>query len=253
MEDAIVNTDVIELKPGPTEGEVGAEGAGAVGPSEEPTAKKRGRGARAKAVEVELGDPQAIAPALEAVLLTAERALSAARIAEVLGLGSPRSGKDEPEVTEDVKREPGAALVRRAVELLNEQYEQTGRSFRIEPVAGGFRVMTLAKFAPVVAAYQGQRAKTSLTPAAMETLAIIAYKQPLTRAKLEAIRGVACGDLLRSLIDRRLVTIAGRAEELGRPLLYATTRQFLEAFGLSGLKDLPTVEELKARTAEPDA
>ena len=78
-------------------------------------------------------------------------------------------------------------------------------------------------------------------------MAIIAYKQPITRAALEAIRGVACGEILRSLMDRRLVTIVGRAEELGRPMLYGTSKQFLEVFGLTSIKDLPSVEEFKQR------
>ena len=133
------------------------------------------------------------------------------------------------------------------MEGLNAEYERTGRSFRIEQVAGGYRVMTLPRFAEVVAAFQGSRMRSSLSHAALESLAIIAYKQPVTRAQLEAIRGVACGEVLRSLIDRRLVTIAGRAEELGRPLLYGTTKQFLETFGLSSIKDLPSIEELRAR------
>ena len=81
--------------------------------------------------------------------------------------------------------------------------------------------------------------------AAVETLAIIAYKQPITRAQLEAIRGVSCGEVIKSLMDRRIITIKGRAEELGRPMLYGTTRQFLDHFGLASIKDLPTVQELK--------
>jgi segregation and condensation protein B len=83
-----------------------------------------------------------------------------------------------------------------------------------------------------------------LTPAALETLAIVAYRQPLLRADLEAIRGVACGEVLRGLLDRRLIRIVGRAEELGRPMLYGTTKEFLEVFGLASLKDLPQAKDL---------
>ena len=82
-----------------------------------------------------------------------------------------------------------------------------------------------------------------LSRAALETLSIIAYRQPVTRASLEAIRGVACGEILRALLERRLVMIKGRAEELGRPMLYGTTKHFLDVFGLSSLKDLPKPEE----------
>ncbi|MBC7835330.1 MAG: SMC-Scp complex subunit ScpB [Phycisphaerales bacterium] len=143
-----------------------------------------------------------------------------------------------------------AASIKGAIEHLNGQYAQTGRSFRIEQVAGGYRVMTLPVFADAMARLHASRAKTTLSQAALETLAILAYKQPITRAHLEAIRGVACGEVLRTLIDRKLVTIAGRAEELGRPMLYATTKRFLETFGLATLKDLPSVEELRAREAK---
>ncbi len=97
--------------------------------------------------------------------------------------------------------------------------------------------MMLPQFAPAIAALQGSRARTSLSHAALESLAIISYKQPMTRARLEAIRGVSCGEILRSLTDRRLVTIVGRAEEVGRPILYGTTKRFLELFGLSSLKE----------------
>lgn len=215
-------------------------------------------------------DPAAIAPSVEAVLMTSDRPVSPARLLEVLGLapgGEERGGSKgrkqgkgaakgagEPEGESGGakaraaagKRDAKAALAA-AVARLNEEYERSGRSFRIEQVAGGYRVMTLPQFASVVAAFQGSRMRSTLSHAALETLAIIAYKQPVTRAQLEAIRGVACGEVLRSLIDRRLVTIAGRAEELGRPLLYGTTKQFLETFGLSSIKDLPSIEELRAR------
>jgi segregation and condensation protein B len=215
-------------------------------------------------------DPAAIAPGVEAVLLTSDRPVSPARLLEALGLGVPteeqgklkrgkKKGGSAAEGTDAeaegaegkadaaAGRRDGRAALAAAVGRLNEDYERTGRSFRIEQVAGGYRVMTLPKFAGVVAAFQGSRMRSNLSHAALETMAIIAYKQPVTRAQLEAIRGVACGEVLRSLIDRRLVTIAGRAEELGRPLLYGTTKQFLETFGLSSIKDLPSVEELRAR------
>ena len=122
-----------------------------------------------------------------------------------------------------------------------------GRAFRIEPVSGGFRLMTRPEHAPVIAAMHRARASTRLSRASLETLAIIAYRQPMTRAELESIRGVACGEVLRSLLDRRMIKIAGRAEELGRPMLYGTTPQFLDAFGLASIKDLPKPEELADR------
>jgi segregation and condensation protein B len=92
---------------------------------------------------------------------------------------------------------------------------------------------------------KGQRAQTRLSQAALETLAIIAYKQPMLRAQLEAIRGVACGEVLKSLMERRLVKIVGRAEEVGRPMLYGTTPEFLRVFGIANLSDLPQAKDLR--------
>lgn len=233
--------------------------------------------------------PESLAPVLEAVLLSSDKPLSVARLAEVLGLAPP---EDEPvadagdaspsstpptppppptpvpaqvagEGSEGTVAEPKpkrrkkakapaggpspSVVLKEAVALLNGAYEQTGRSFRIESVAGGYRVMMLPRFAPAIAALQGARARTSLSQAALESLAIIAYKQPMTRARLEAIRGVACGEILRSLTERRLITITGRAEEVGRPILYGTTKRFLELFGLANVRDLPSVEDLKPK------
>mgnify|MGYP003114668812 FL=1 len=136
-----------------------------------------------------------------------------------------------------------SAQVAEAIATLNTQYSQQGRAFTIEEVSGGYRMMTLPEHAPVIAAMHRSRATTRLSKPALETLAIIAYRQPVTRAELEAIRGVACGEVVRTLMERRLVKITGRAEELGRPMLYGTTRQFLDTFGLASVKDLPKPED----------
>lgn len=183
----------------------------------------------AEPIEVDLDE---ITPKVEAALLTSERALTSGKIAEALGLNAPGV--------------PGATKpVNDAIARLNGEYEDTGRAFRIEQVAGGWQVMTLPEYADVLAALHKTKAQSKLSPAAMETLAIVAYKQPVLRAELESIRGVACGETLRSLMERHLVKIVGRAEEIGRPMLYGTTKQFLEIFGLASLKDLPKVEELR--------
>lgn len=188
-----------------------------------------------------------LAPILEAVLLSVDRPVNAERLAE--GLGLVRTSGDGEEQTLDPE-ELGASvkLINEAVALLNRQYHDTGRSFRIEAVAGGYRLMTLPVFAERITEYHRTRISGKLSRAAIETLAIIAYKQPLTRAGLESIRGVSCGDVLKTLMDRRLVTVKGRAEELGRPMLYGTTKGFLDQFGLSTIKDLPTLAELKLNT-----
>ncbi len=173
--------------------------------------------------------PGDLAASVEAVLLSLDKPIASVKLAEAMGV-------------------PGPEPVEIAIRELNEAYEASRRSFRIEKVAGGFRIMTMPVFAPVVASFHRARAGNKLGRAAIETLSIIAYKQPITRAHLEAIRGVGCGEILRSLLDRRLVTIKGRAEELGRPILYGTTKEFLDAFGLSSLKDLPTATELPSAT-----
>ena len=170
--------------------------------------------------------PERLPAAVEAVLLSVDKPLGSARIAQALNLD-----------------DAGSAAVAAAIDALNTAYAQTGRSFRIEKVAGGYRVMTEPEFAPAVAAVRGLRDSQKLSRAALETLAIVAYRQPITRAGIEAIRGVASGEVLRSLLERRLIAIVGRAEELGRPMLYGTAKGFLEAFGLSSVKDLPPVGE----------
>jgi len=106
-------------------------------------------------------------------------------------------------------------------------------------------MMTRPEYFPVVQNLVKARSSDKLTPASLETLAIIAYKQPIIRADIESIRGVQSGQIVRSLLDRRLIRVAGRDSRLGRPLLYGTTKRFLEVFGLKNLKDLPTIEELK--------
>ena len=158
--------------------------------------------------------------ALEAMLMSTHHPLTAGRLAEMLDLDATKP-------------------LRKAIKELNSQYESSGRSFRIEQVAGGFQILTLPDFGEYLKKLHQKEGDAKLTKAALETLAIIAYKQPILRAEVEAIRGVACGETIRSLMEKHLVKIAGRAEEPGRPILYGTTKRFLELFGLNSLKDLP--------------
>lgn len=174
---------------------------------------------------------------VEAIVLSNSKPVAAARIAEVI------SAMSEIKI--------GASDVEASVESLNSAYDETGRAFRIEVVAGGYRVMTRPEHADVLAAFHRKQASSRLSRPAIETLAIIAYKQPITRAKLEAIRGVGCGEVLRSLLERRLIAVTGRAEELGRPMLYGTTKQFLDSFGIRSVKDLPSVESMLGMHDEP--
>ncbi|MGB0717209.1 MAG: SMC-Scp complex subunit ScpB [Phycisphaerae bacterium] len=165
------------------------------------------------------------APAVvEAILFSTDVAIPASKIAQILGTGDAKD-------------------VQRHVDHLNERYEAQGSSFRIQKIAKGLQLLTLPEFNHWVKQLHKTRADSRLSAASLETLAIVAYKQPIIRADIEAIRGVAVGDMLVRLRDVNLVKIVGRAEEIGRPLLYGTTPRFLEVFGLGSLKDLPKLEE----------
>lgn len=171
---------------------------------------------------------------IEALLFASDTPLSANRIAELLGAGS-------------------AADVRRHIDVLNEKYAALGLSFRIEPIARGYQMMTTPAFKPWLAKLDKQRSQTRLSEAALEVLSIVAYKQPIIRADIEAIRGVACGDMLHRLKDMGLIRIVGRAEIVGRPILYGTTKKFLDVFGLADLEDLPPMEALALRRSQAPA
>ena len=162
---------------------------------------------------------------IEAVLFASDESLSAARLAKIA--------------------ETSVGQVRQCVDALNDRYKAVGSAFRIEQIAGGYQMLTLPVFECWLKKLVAVRGDSKLSPAALETLAIISYKQPIIRADVEAIRGVQCGEVIRSLMYKGLVKIVGRAEVLGRPMQYGTTKKFLEVFGLNSLKDLPKVEELK--------
>jgi segregation and condensation protein B len=167
-----------------------------------------------------------LAAVVEAVLFASDEPVSVEKLVEIVGAG-------------------GVKEMRELIDQLNEKYLQMQCSFRVNALAGGYQLLTLPIFNPWLKKLLRVRSETKLSPAALETLAIIAYKQPVLRVDIEAIRGVAAGEMIRQLIEKGLVKITGRAEVLGRPLLYGTTRKFLQTFGLNSLKDLPTAEELK--------
>jgi segregation and condensation protein B len=167
---------------------------------------------------------------IEALLFSADTPLSLSRLSELVGVRS---------TTE----------VRLHIADLNDKYTAAGLSFRIEEIARGYQMMTRPQFKPWLARLVKQQAQTRLSAAALETLSIVAYKQPVIRADIEAIRGVACGEVLNRLRELGLVRIVGRAEIVGRPMLYGTTRKFLDIFGLADLEDLPPMEMLTVRRA----
>ncbi|MBN1436727.1 MAG: SMC-Scp complex subunit ScpB [Sedimentisphaerales bacterium] len=163
---------------------------------------------------------------VEAILFASDEPVTAQKLVAMVGTG-------------DVKQ------IRKIIDELNDKYTQMECAFRVETIAGGYQMLTLPQFNVWLRKLLKVRSETKLSPAALETLAIIAYKQPILRVDIEAIRGVAAGEMVRQLIEKSLVKIVGRAEVIGRPLLYGTTKKFLEVFGLNNLKDLPTADELK--------
>ena len=167
---------------------------------------------------------------IEALLFSSDAPLSAARLADLVENCTP-------------------AAVRKHVETLNEKYEQAGLSFRIEAIARGYQMMTLPDFRAWIEKLNKHRRETRLSAAALETLSIVAYRQPVIRADVEAIRGVACAEVISRLREMGLLRVLGRAEIVGRPLLYGTTKKFLEVFGLADLDDLPPIEALRLKSA----
>ncbi len=163
---------------------------------------------------------------VEAALFLADEPLPARKLATVAAVGD-------------------AATARRLVARLRELYDRSESAFQVEELAGGYQLLTRPQFHPWLALLRRHAPETQLSPAARETLTIIAYRQPITRADIEAIRGVSSTELLKQLMEKGLVRLAGRDESLGRPALYETTKKFLQLFGLKSLKDLPPAEGLK--------
>ncbi len=142
---------------------------------------------------------------------------------------------------------------KQCIQQLNERYQASQSAFRIEQIAGGLQMLTLPCYNLWLQKLIRVRGESKLSPASIETLAIIAYKQPAIRTDIEAIRGVASGEMIRGLMSKGLVKMVGRADIIGRPMQYGTTKRFLEVFGLDSLQDLPTIEELKRPPEVPVA
>lgn len=171
---------------------------------------------------------------IEALILASPEPLPARKIAEMLEGFSP-------------------SKVAQAVASLNTRYMESGTSFRIREIAGGYQIYIVPEFTGFVQEMFSRRRKMRLTRAALETLAIIAYKQPVTRIEIEQIRGVASDGVIHNLLEKNMISIKGRAETIGKPLQYGTTDEFLKFFGLNSLEDLPgmsEIEELLASKSE---
>jgi len=162
---------------------------------------------------------------IEAVLFASDEPLNSNRLSKIV--------------------ETSIKQIKQSIKKLNEKYRANKNAFRIEPIAGGYQMLTLPAYNYWIKKLLRARSESKFSPAALETLAIISYKQPIIRADIEAIRGVSVGEVTRGLMYKGLVKVVGRAEVVGRPMLYGTTKKFLETFGLNSLKDLPKIEELK--------
>ena len=165
---------------------------------------------------------------VEAVLMLSTEPIATRRLCHVADLADPTQAR---------------TLVRR----LNDFYEREGSAFRVEEVAGGWQLFTHSTFSGWLRRLHPSGLAARLSGPALETLAVVAYRQPALRAEVESIRGVQCGEMLRQLMDRELVRIVGRSDDLGRPFLYGTTPRFLRAFGLRHLDDLPRAAQLRPR------
>jgi segregation and condensation protein B len=166
---------------------------------------------------------------IESLLFASDRPLSAHELRSLIGVADLQQIRD-------------------AVERLRQRYDQDEHSFQIIPVAGGYQMCTRPQYSKWVKGLYRTRIRGRLSRAALETLAIIAYKQPIVRADVEALRGVQIDSVLHTLLERNLVTVKGRKNAVGRPLLYGTTDEFLRYFGLNKITDLPNREELQSLT-----
>ncbi len=187
------------------------------------------------------GEP-GIREILEVLFFATDEPLTVNQVMDIFGI--LEEGEQPKAVTPEV--------VLATVEELNREYEQTGRPFRIVKVAGGYQFATLPRFGPWLGKMVKERSKRKLSVSALESLAVIAYKQPVTKPEIEAIRGVNVDYVMHSMLDRGLITIIGRAATPGRPLLYGTTKEFLKHFGLNDLAELPKPREIDELMAEAE-
>ena len=170
--------------------------------------------------------PDEVKRIVEALLFAVQEPISVRKISEII------------EGTE-------AKEIREVIQQLREEYDTHDRVFQIEEIANGFQLLSRPEYHEWISKIRKKSGESKLSQQALETLSIIAYKQPIIRADIEAIRGVQSGQMIRTLVEKNLVKITGRDEVLGRPLLYGTTTKFLDHFGLKSIKDLPKVEDLE--------
>ncbi len=183
----------------------------------------------------ELKIPTTMKALIEALIFAAREPLSIAQLRTIYN-GEGRQNQSQ---------QLDAETIRSIVNELNKEYEQADRPYRIITIAGGFQFATRSEYADWLGRLHKEQGRKKLSQSGIETLAIIAYKQPITKAEIEKIRGVNCDYVLKTLLEKELITVTGRAEAVGRPLLYGTTREFLKHFGLNDITDLPRPREIE--------
>jgi len=180
---------------------------------------------------------------LESLLFSAQKPMTVRELRDVLNTAATAEGADD--FTKSLKKSKEEDHTA-ALELLAADHEAAARSYRLVCVAGSWQFVTQPEFSPWLRALLGVKARPPrLTQAALETLTIVAYRQPVTRAEVEQVRGVSVDGTMQTLLERTLIEQSGRAEVVGRPALYSTTPLFLEYFGLRSLEDLPAADELR--------
>lgn len=180
--------------------------------------------------------PSTLKALVEALIFAAHEPLSLAQIRSIYQNENERGGE---------LRQLEQETIRQIVTDLNAEYKKNDRPYRIVQIAGGFQFATASEYAEWIGKLYREQGRRKLSQSGVETLAIVAYKQPITKAEIEKIRGVNCDYVLKTLLEKELVTVTGRAESVGRPLLYGTTKEFLKHFGLNDITDLPRPREIE--------
>jgi len=186
--------------------------------------------------KAELKIPTTLKALVEALIFAAHEPLSINQIRAICQINDTRNNGSAQIETETIKQ---------CITDLNLEYEKAGRPYRIVQIAGGYQFATLSDYAEWLGKLHKEQGRRKLSQSGVETLSIVAYKQPVTKAEIEKIRGVNCDYVLKTLLEKELLTVTGRAESVGRPLLYGTTKEFLKHFGLNDITDLPRPREIE--------
>lgn len=189
--------------------------------------------------DYEFVDGTRLSSVIESLIFTSPEPIPADKICEIIVQGE-----------ENLELEPGS--IEPFVEKLNQRYEENGLAFGIEFVAGGYTFVTRKRYEPWLSIFQHEDAYRKLSQSAIESLAIVAYRQPITKPQVDQIRGVDSGYILRQLLEKVLIEVAGRMDAPGKPLLYRTTKHFLRHFGISSIDELPKPREIEEILKDDD-